>query len=57
MEAILQETQAIPREARNVVTQLQMLVKDLHKTSPSLPPGCYQLQKSEEKPLPQKQGW
>ena len=52
MEAILQETQAIPREAGTVVSHLQTLVKDLHKTTLSLPPGCYRLQKGMEKPLP-----
>lgn len=57
MEAILQETQATPREAGNVATQLQRLVKDPHKTSQPLPPGCYQLQKGEEKPVPQKHAW
>lgn len=52
MEAILQETQAIPREAGIVVSHLQTLVKDLHKTGLSLPLGRSRLQKGMEKPLP-----
>lgn len=51
MEAILQGTQTISREAGTVVSHLQTLVKDLHKTSLPLPPGHYRLQKGTEKPL------
>lgn len=51
MEVILQETQALPREA-GTVSHLQTLVKDLHKNSLSLPLGCYRLQEGIEKPHP-----